>query len=100
MLFKKKRRKLQKRPKEKKKPNKDAVEKSAAFSFSQKLHLLLWKKRHTFKEEITMFNSFKNAFVNFMMAVNAAFDRSYNDYDCWDEAYEYERFWKTNMGLH
>lgn len=47
-----------------------------------------------------MFKSFKNAFVNFMMAVNAAFDRSYNDYDCWDEAREYERFWKTNMGLH
>lgn len=47
-----------------------------------------------------MFKSFKNAFVSFMMAVNAAFDRTYNDYECWDECYEYERFWKTNMGLH
>ena len=36
-----------------------------------------------------MFKSFKNAFINFMMAVNAAFDRTYNDYECWDECYEY-----------
>lgn len=47
-----------------------------------------------------MFKSFKNAFVNFMNIVKESFNRTYNDYECWDECYEYERFWKTNMGLH
>ena len=70
------------------------------FFFFAKITPPFMEEKTRIKEEITMFKSFKNAFVNFMMAVNAAFDRSYNDYDCWDECYEYERFWKTNMGLH